>query len=81
MVREIQSKQEFISLALDSYRNRLVSMNLQISIAGLSLALSTTIAGFFGMNVIQLFKFHFQKMALYNGTLYSKNALNFVNLD
>uniref|UniRef100_A0A7S2Y6K2 Magnesium transporter n=1 Tax=Entomoneis paludosa TaxID=265537 RepID=A0A7S2Y6K2_9STRA len=52
MLGRIQSKQEFVALAMAGYRNRLVRMNVHISIAGLSLAVGTTVAGFFGMNLI-----------------------------
>eukprot|EP00527_Entomoneis_sp_CCMP2396_P002253 CAMPEP_0198146100 /NCGR_PEP_ID=MMETSP1443-20131203/27411_1 /TAXON_ID=186043 /ORGANISM="Entomoneis sp., Strain CCMP2396" /LENGTH=425 /DNA_ID=CAMNT_0043809935 /DNA_START=437 /DNA_END=1714 /DNA_ORIENTATION=+ len=52
MLGRLQSKQEFVALAMAGYRNRMVRMNVHISIAGLSLAVGTTVAGFFGMNLI-----------------------------
>eukprot|EP00797_Seminavis_robusta_P007016 Sro1478_g276020.1 inner membrane magnesium transporter MRS2 (461) ;mRNA; r:8312-9694 len=52
LLQRIQSKQEFVALALAGYRNRLVRMNVHISIATLSLCLGTTVAGFYGMNVV-----------------------------
>jgi hypothetical protein len=48
----LQSKQEFVALALAGYRNRMVRMNLHLGIAGLSFAMGTTVAGFFGMNLV-----------------------------
>lgn len=56
MLQRIQSKQEFVTLSLAGYRNRMVRMNVTISIATLSLCLGTTVAGFFGMNVVNGFE-------------------------
>ena len=58
MLQRLQSKQEFVQLALSSYRNRMIRMNLYITISGLSLGISTTIAGFFGMNLINGLEAH-----------------------
>lgn len=58
MLQRLQSKQEFVQLALSSYRNRMIRMNLYITISGLSLGISTTIAGFFGMNLVNGFESH-----------------------
>ena len=52
LLQRLQSKQEFASLALASYRNRLIRMNLYLALTGLSLGVGTTVAGFFGMNLI-----------------------------
>ena len=52
LLNRLQSKQEFVSLALAGYRNRLVRMNVNLGIGALSLGLGTTVAGFFGMNLI-----------------------------
>lgn len=52
LLGRLQSKQEFVALALDAYRNRMVRINLHISIAGVCLAVGTTMAGFFGMNLV-----------------------------
>lgn len=56
LLMRIQSKQEFVALALAGYRNRMVRMNVHIGIAGLSFGLGTTMAGFFGMNLINGFE-------------------------
>ena len=48
----LQSKQEFVALALSGYRNRMIRMNVHIGIAALTLGFGTTVAGFFGMNLI-----------------------------
>jgi len=52
----IQSKQEFVAIALSGYRNRMVWMNVHIGIAGLTLGIGTTVAGFFGMNLVNGFE-------------------------
>jgi hypothetical protein len=52
LLQRLQSKQEFVALALSGYRNRMVQMNVHLGISALSLGLSTTIAGFLGMNLI-----------------------------
>lgn len=52
MLRRIQSKQEFVALALSGYRNRMVRMDVHLNIAAISLGLGTAVAGFFGMNLI-----------------------------
>ena len=56
LLQRIQSKQEFVALALAGYRNRMVRMNVTVSIATLSLCLGTTVAGFYGMNVVNGFE-------------------------
>ena len=56
LLQRIQSKQEFVSLALAGYRNRMMLMNVSLSIAMLSLCSATTVAGFFGMNVVNGFE-------------------------
>jgi hypothetical protein len=58
MLQRLQSKQEFVQLALSSYRNRMIRMNLYITISGLSLGISTAFAGFFGMNLINGLESH-----------------------
>lgn len=58
MLQRLQSKQEFVQLALSSYRNRMIRMNLYISISGLSFGISTALAGFFGMNLINGLESH-----------------------
>lgn len=52
LLKRLQSKQEFVQLALSGYRNRLIRMNLYLGIAGLTFGIGTTVAGFFGMNLI-----------------------------
>mmetsp|Transcript_20444 Transcript_20444/g.28885 ORF Transcript_20444/g.28885 Transcript_20444/m.28885 type:complete len:372 (+) Transcript_20444:126-1241(+) len=52
LLQRLQSKQEFVALALDGYRNRVIRMNTYISMFGLGTACGTAVAGFFGMNVI-----------------------------
>jgi len=52
VLQRLQSKQEFVALALSGYRNRMISMNVHLAIAGLGIGLSTAVAGFFGMNLV-----------------------------
>jgi hypothetical protein len=51
LLKRLQSKQEFVALALAGYRNRMVRMNVNIGIVGVSVGFATAIAGFFGMNL------------------------------
>jgi len=46
LLQRLQSKQEFASLALAGYRNRLIRMNLYLALIGLSLGVRTIVAGF-----------------------------------
>jgi len=48
VLQRLQSKQEFVALALSGYRNRMIRMNVHLAIAGLGIGLSTAVAGFFG---------------------------------
>ena len=52
LLKRIQSKQELVAISLDSYRNRMIRMNVSLAIVGVGLAVGTTTAGFFGMNLI-----------------------------
>lgn len=52
LLGRVQSKQEFVTLALAGYRNRLVRTNVNIAITGVSLGIMTTVAGLFGMNLV-----------------------------
>lgn len=52
LMKRIESKREMIGLSMDSFRNRWLRVNVYLSIVGISLATSTTVAGFFGMNMI-----------------------------
>lgn len=51
MLQRVQSKQDMVALSLDAYRNRMIRMNLYLTVGGISLAFGTAVAGFFGMNV------------------------------
>ena len=56
LLKRIQSKQELVAISLDSYRNRMIRMNVMLAVAGVGLATSTTVAGYFGMNLISGFE-------------------------
>jgi Mg2+ and Co2+ transporter CorA len=51
LLGRLQSKQEFVALALSGYRNRMIRMNVHIGIFGMSMGFMTTIAGVYGMNL------------------------------
>lgn len=48
----ITSLQDIIAISLDAYRNRMIRMNVYLSIAGIGIATSTAVAGFYGMNLV-----------------------------
>jgi len=52
LLKRVQSKQEMVAISLDAYRNKMIRMNLSIAIAGIGIATSTAVAGFYGMNLI-----------------------------
>ncbi|KAL7510169.1 hypothetical protein ACHAXN_007077 [Cyclotella atomus] len=52
LLQRVQSKQDILALSMDAYRNRMIRMNLYLSVGGVSLGFGTAIAGFFGMNLI-----------------------------
>ena len=52
LLKKIQSKQELVAISLDSYRNRMIRMNVSLAIVGVGLGVGTTVAGAFGMNLI-----------------------------
>jgi len=56
LLGRLQSKQEFIALALAGYRNRLVRMNVNLGIVGVSTGVTTATTGLFGMNLINGFE-------------------------
>jgi len=56
LLKRLQSKQEFVGLAMNAYRNRMVRMNVNVGIAALSFGFGTTTAGFFGMNLVSGFE-------------------------
>ena len=49
--KNIEATQDTLELALDEYRNRLITINVHAAMATVGLAVSTTVAGFFGMNL------------------------------
>ena len=52
LLSRLQSKQEFIALALAGYRNRLVRMNVHLGIMGVATGMMTATTGLFGMNLV-----------------------------
>lgn len=51
LVRSTDNKRSLVQLQLSAYRNHLIHRELQLTIAGFSIALPTAIAGVFGMNL------------------------------
>lgn len=49
LLRSIHNKQKVIALSLDSYRNRLVYMNVHLAVASVGLSVCSCTAGFLGM--------------------------------
>lgn len=43
LLKRIQSKQELVAISLDSYRNRMIRMNVYLAVVGVGLATSTTV--------------------------------------
>ena len=58
LIKRIESKNEQVALTMDSFRNRWLRVNVYFSIIGITLATSTTVAGFFGMNLVHGFEEH-----------------------
>jgi magnesium transporter len=52
LLGRLQSKQEFVALALAGYRNRLIRVNVHLAIVSVALGVGTATAGFFGMNLV-----------------------------
>jgi magnesium transporter len=52
LLSRIRSKQEFLELELDLYRNRLIRTDVELSILGVATGITTSMAGFFGMNLV-----------------------------
>lgn len=48
---QVTSTQEVAAIRMDVARNRIIRTNLQLSMAGVSIAVVTAISGFFGMNL------------------------------
>ena len=50
--KNIEVTQDTLELSLDEFRNRLIRINVHAAMATVGLAISTTVAGFFGMNLV-----------------------------
>lgn len=50
-IQKIKSTQDFLSVTLDSVRNRMMQVELKLSIGAFSISVGTFIAGIFGMNL------------------------------
>lgn len=49
--KQIESTQSIIELKLDTYRNHMLRINMQLAISSIAIACSTAVAGIFGMNL------------------------------
>lgn len=56
LLKKVQSKQELVSISLAAFRNRMIRMNLYLSIGAVGIASSTATAGYFGMNLTHGFE-------------------------
>jgi len=54
----VQSTQEIVELVLDSNRNALLALDLQVSIATLGIGTGALVAGLFGMNLVSHLEAH-----------------------
>jgi len=52
LLRRVQSKQEMVAISMDAYRNKMIRMSLAVAITSLGFATSTTVAGLYGMNLV-----------------------------
>jgi len=52
MRKKVESTKELAQISLDNYRNNLIRINLHLTMGGVGLALATTVAGIFGMNLV-----------------------------
>ena len=50
--KKVESTKELAQISLDNYRNNLIRINLHLTMGGVGLALATTVAGLFGMNLV-----------------------------
>lgn len=53
LLQRVQSKQDILALSMDAYRNRMIRMNLYLSVAGVSLGFGTGNATSSSSNVQQ----------------------------
>jgi magnesium transporter len=51
LLGRVQTQQELSSISLDVYRNQILHINVHLAVTGVSLAMCTTIAGVYGMNL------------------------------
>lgn len=51
-LEDIEGKQELAAISMDNYRNKILNLNLNLSIAQVSLAFGTFFTGAFGMNLL-----------------------------
>ncbi|EFC45487.1 predicted protein, partial [Naegleria gruberi] len=58
MREDLDDTQEFLEVCLDSIRNKMMQMELQLAIAAFSLTFGTLMAGVFGMNLLSHFEDH-----------------------
>ena len=48
LLKKVQSKTDFLSITLDAYRNRIITIDIYLGIVGIGLGFGTATAGFFG---------------------------------
>ena len=52
LLGRIESKQDFIELELDLYRNRMIRLNIDLALLATATSITTAFSGAFGMNLI-----------------------------
>lgn len=75
LLHRVQSKQELVALSLDSYRNRMIRMNVYLSMVGIGLATGTTVAGFYGMNLVNGYE---ESLTAFNNVVISTSIVGVV---
>lgn len=56
LLKRVEGKQDLLKMSLDTYRNQMLQLNVYLSVGAMSLASATTVAGFFGMNLVHGFE-------------------------
>lgn len=56
LLRKVEGNQDLVRMSLDTYRNQMLRFSVYLNVGAICLATSTTVAGYFGMNLIHGFE-------------------------
>jgi magnesium transporter len=56
LLGRIKNKQDFVELEIDLYRNRMIRMNIDLTILATATGVTTALSGTFGMNMVNGFE-------------------------